>query len=125
MNCLQKEFIQNKGNVLLPCVFFILIIVTSISFVYINSSIKGFDKNNNETLARVFADNRFNEVSYDKNYTFSNCTVDLNDQTYSYHYRYNSYYKVGNSDDNYYRIQYFEFDSNKNIILLEREVYSE
>lgn len=125
MKSLPKEFIKNKGSTLLPCVFSILLMVSTITFVYLSNLVSGVGKTNYETLTRVFCDNVFNEIDYNKKFTFSNYNIKFIDQAYAFYYRNNTYYKVQNAEGYYERIQYYEKDKSGNIIKTDREVHSE
>lgn len=122
---LMKEFMKNKGSVILPCVFSIMIIVVMVSLIYYQRCIIKVGTKNDELLTRIYTKNRINEIKYDPNYKIGNFSINICNNTISLYNYNNKYFQIHDLNESYEIFYYYHYDENKKIILDSLEVHGE
>lgn len=124
MKVYQKEFIQNKGSALLSCIISIFFILTIFGIILINSSILNSVNHSNETLLRIFEENRINDLYYQEGYTITKNRYTVCGDIVAI-YMYNSELNFHDANGTYKHIYTYEYDDENNLILTHLEVYGE
>ncbi len=125
MSCLVKEYTKNKGSTILSCIYAILTMLIVLSIIVINNLIIKSGQTTDEVLIRIFNENRLNEIYYDDSYTLTSISKELCGNYLALYNTKGKYFKIQDANGTFNLVYNYKFDTNGDIIFLEREVFCE
>ena len=124
MKYCHKDIIQNKGSVILSCIYSIFFISLMLGVIVIRNMIVNEKDQSNDILIRIFMENKLNQINYDNDYKFQSESYEICNDIYAL-YKYNKTFEFQNGRGTFKHVYTYYLDSNKNIVITNLEVYGE